>query len=101
MGRQMDDIAAGAFVLFQLQETATLPVFDELAEGPKAVIGFGEPGLSPLQGLLDHRAPDLVRFTPLGDEGFDGFDDQAPQHLVFWFPEFWGPPSWEACPDSV
>jgi len=38
VGRQMDDIAAGAFVTFQLQLTAALPVFQELAESPKTVI---------------------------------------------------------------
>jgi len=54
VGRQMDDIAAGTFVLFQLQQTAALPFFQQLAEGLKPVIGFVEAGLAPLQGLLDH-----------------------------------------------
>ena len=87
----MDYIAAGAFVLFQLQQAAAPPVFQELVEGPKAIIGFGEAGLASFQGLLDHRPPDLVRFTTLGDQGLDGFDNQIHGGLFFVFLGFTGP----------
>ena len=87
----MDDIAAGAFVPFQLQQTAALPVFQQLAEGPKAVIGFVEAGFAPFQGLFDHRTPDLVRFTALGDQRLDGCDDQVDGLLFFVFFDFTDP----------
>src|SRR3989442_9746493 len=35
-----------------------------------------ETRLAPLQGLLDHRAPDLLLGAALGDQGVEGFQHQ-------------------------
>ena len=50
-------VVAPALVVLQLQEAPGLGVFEQVGEGPVAVVALVEVGVHPAEGLLDHRAP--------------------------------------------
>ena len=75
--KQTDYVAARLLVVSQCQQTAVAGVFEQFVEGPVTVIALGEPGAAPLEGLLDHRAPDLVVGAALGEQGLDGLDREV------------------------
>src|SRR3546814_7137906 len=48
----------------------------------RAVVAFVEAGLAPLQGLLDHRAPDLLLLAALFRDVFDHLGDEVEGFLL-------------------
>src|SRR3981189_1081140 len=63
-----DDVAARLFVGLELDEVLLFRFLEEVGKRAEAIVGLVEPGIAALQGLLDHRAPDLLVGAAFGDE---------------------------------
>src|SRR4030095_10879492 len=59
------------FVALELDASARRGLFEQPRERPESIIRLVESRVAALQRLLHHRAPDLVFFTPFGDERLD------------------------------
>src|SRR6056297_219688 len=77
-----DDVAAGFFVVAQLDLTVRLHLLKQLAEGLETVVALGEPGAAALEGLLDHGAPDLFRLVAVAEQRLDRFQHQVERFLT-------------------
>src|SRR6185503_16748002 len=64
-----EKVAARLFVGLEPDEAALFRVLEEVGEGLEAIVGLVETGLPALERLLDHRAPDLLAFAALRDQG--------------------------------
>src|SRR6185295_8268123 len=76
------DIAAGLFVALESKATRLFGRLEHAVERAEAVIRFVEAGTHALDGLLDHRSPDLVVAAPLGYQRLDGADDDVDRFLL-------------------
>src|SRR5678810_438918 len=76
LGRRPDDVAARFLVWLELDEAALFRVLEEVRECLEAIVGLVEAGLPALEGLLDHRAPDLLPFAALGDQRIQRLEEQ-------------------------
>ena len=65
-------VGARFFVPAKLQQAALLGFFQQVAKGPKTVIGFAEVGFAAFDGFLEHRSPDLAAVAALGDQCIKG-----------------------------
>src|SRR5437764_12259854 len=63
-----DEVAARFLIRLELDQAALLGFLEEIGEGAEAVVGLVEARLSPLERLLDHRAPDALALAALGNE---------------------------------
>src|SRR5438309_1959043 len=63
-----DEVAARFLIRLELDQAALLGFLEEIGEGAEAVVGLVEAGLSALERLLDHRAPDALALAALGNE---------------------------------
>src|SRR3989344_5683717 len=64
------------FIAPKLQQHTRLRFLQQVAKGAKAVAAFAEIGLAALDGLLEHRGPDLAGVAALGQQGFKRFGRQ-------------------------
>src|SRR5207253_10919399 len=71
-----DEVAARFLIRLELDQAALLGFLEQIGEGAEAVVGLVEAGLSALERLLDHRAPDALALAALGDERVERLDDQ-------------------------
>src|SRR5690606_19303292 len=67
-------VRARLLVAPERQQAARLGLFEQVAEGAKAVVRLVEIGLPALDGLFQHRGPDLAAIAPLGHQVVEGFD---------------------------
>src|SRR5919198_2977645 len=72
-----DEVAARFFIRLELHQGALLRFLEEIGEGAEAVVGLVEAGLSALEGLLHHRAPNALTFAALGDQRVERLHDQV------------------------
>src|SRR5688572_288652 len=63
-----DDVAARLLVRLKLDQPLLLRFLEQVGEGAEAVVGLVESGVPALEGLLHHRAPDLLVGAALGDQ---------------------------------
>src|SRR5205085_562726 len=77
-----DKVAARLFIRQELDQAFAFGFLEQIGEGAKAVVGLVETGLSALQGLLDHRAPDAFVLAALGNERVQRLDDQVESFLL-------------------
>src|SRR3954469_19897953 len=80
--RWPDGVAAGLFVRLELDEAFRRGIFQKVGEGAEAVVGLVEARLPALQRLLDHRAPDVLAFTALGDQRAERLDQEVERFLL-------------------
>src|SRR5262245_30976008 len=73
--RELHPVAARFFVTLQRQRAFALGCFEHLVERAKAEVALAELRPAALEGLLDHRAPDLLLGTALGGQRLDRLDD--------------------------
>ena len=76
-----DDIAAGLFVGFQVHEAAGSRFLEEAVEGTKAIVRFVKARAAALEGLLDHRAPNLLLRTTFFGQRFERLHDEVERFL--------------------
>src|SRR6185295_8211734 len=76
----LDDVAARLLVATQGHDAAALGVFEQVREGPEAVVGLVEGRLLALHGLLDHGAPE--HFLVLALEGEHRVHQQREDFLL-------------------
>src|ERR1700694_5563209 len=72
-----DDVAARFLVGLELDEVLLFRFLEEVGKRAEAIIGLVETGVAALEGLLDHRAPDLFVGAALGDERLEGGKHQV------------------------
>src|SRR5690606_4886827 len=56
----------------QFQQTARLRLFQQVAEGAKAVVLLAEARIAALERFLQNRCPHAAAFVPVGDQGLVG-----------------------------
>ena len=69
-------VSARLVVAAKLQQPTFLRVFEQVAEGAKAVVAFAEIGFAAFDGFLEDRRPDLAGVSALGDQGLERFHGQ-------------------------
>ena len=70
--RRPNNVAAGFFVVLELEQPADRGLFQQTVETLEAVVSLVESGIAALERLLDHRAPDLFLVAALGGQGIEG-----------------------------
>src|SRR5690242_2393136 len=71
-----DEIAARFFIRLETDQALFFGVLEQVRKRAVTVVGLVEAGLSALQGLLDHRAPDFLARAALGRERLQRLDDE-------------------------
>src|SRR5580765_7299194 len=72
-----NDVAAGLFVRFELDEVLLFRILEQIGEGLVAIVGLFESRMPALQRLLDHRAPDLLLRAALRGERLERAEHQV------------------------
>src|SRR6266568_5743727 len=68
--RGADGVAAGLLVGLQFYQTALLRFEQQIVEGLESVSALVEAGIPALDGLLDHRTPNVLVLVPLAGDCF-------------------------------
>src|SRR3990167_765123 len=71
-----DHLPPRFFIAPKLQQPTRLRFLQQVAKGAEAIPAFAEIGLATLDGLLEHRGPDLAGVAALGQQGFKRFGRQ-------------------------
>src|SRR5207253_7494060 len=75
-------IAARLVIALEGDQAALGGLLEQLVERAEAVVALVESRAAALQRLLDHRTPDLVLCTPLGEQGVDGGEYEVERFLL-------------------
>src|SRR5436309_5276832 len=81
----LDEVAARFLVRLELDEAPLLRFLEEIGERLEPIVGLIESGLTALERLLDHRAPDLFARAALGDERVQRLEHQVERLLLLVF----------------
>src|SRR5690348_2360410 len=68
LNRGTDEVAARLFIRRELDQAFRFRLLEKIREGAKPIVGLVEAGLSALQRLLHHRAPDALVLAALGHQ---------------------------------
>src|SRR5687767_13118385 len=77
-----DHVAAGFLVGFELDEALLLGFLEEVGEPMKAIVRLVEAGISALQRLLHHRAPDALVGVALGHQRLERAEHEIEGFLL-------------------
>src|SRR5918992_1616512 len=80
------DVAARLLVRLKPDQPLLARLLQQVRECPVAVVGLVEARVAALEGLLHHRAPDLLVGAALGDQGFERAEQQVVGFLLFVLP---------------
>ena len=72
-----DDVAARPFVPIEIQKASGLRLLEQVVERSEPVRRFAEAGPPALEGLLDHRSPQLGAVPAFGEDRLGGLHHQV------------------------